>query len=253
MPKKKVWLDDAALKEHGYGTMEELVNWRWYKKYGGGPLGDLGVHQIDVFNWFLDEKAPEMVMACGGKDFYKYEFDENVMAIYNYQTNSGSVRAFYQVLNTSSFGAYGNYYEVFMGEHGTLLISEMNYPTNNGWFLMEKHILLNGVKDITDKWNNAIKDILIGPAYDIPIEVKAKHFLTLGSTFKAPKPHRLMTQYTGSPFTPHIKNFLDAIRGKGKLNCPGEVAYKTAVSVLSAGRSIETGDSVRFNRSDFEV
>ncbi|MGI6273884.1 MAG: Gfo/Idh/MocA family protein [Anaerohalosphaeraceae bacterium] len=33
--------------------MNELINWRWFEKYGGGPLGDLGSHQIDIFSWFL--------------------------------------------------------------------------------------------------------------------------------------------------------------------------------------------------------
>ncbi len=254
LPKKKIWMTDEALKRHGYGSMQELYNWRWYKKYGGGPLGDLGSHQIDIFNWYLGEKTPEMVMASGGKDFYKYELDENVMAIYNYKSDAGSVRAFYQVLNNTSYGAYGNYHEVFMGEHGTLIISEMTYPTNNGWFCMENYAKLNKDSEITDKWNKAIKDKLIGPAYDIPIDVKGKQAMVLGGT-KLSKlvPHRLMTKYQGAVHAPHIQNFLDAIRGEAKLNCPGELGYETAVAVLSANKSIESGNSHKFKHSDFEV
>ncbi len=34
--------------------MEQFRNWRWYKKLGGGPIVDLGSHQIDIYAWFLN-------------------------------------------------------------------------------------------------------------------------------------------------------------------------------------------------------
>ena len=34
--------------------MPQFRNWRWYKGKGGGPIVDLGSHQIDIYNWFLD-------------------------------------------------------------------------------------------------------------------------------------------------------------------------------------------------------
>ncbi len=243
---KKAWLKEADLKRHGYNSMQELCNWRWYKKYCDGPLADLGSHQLDVLNWFLDENTPNMVMASGGKDLYKHQLDENIMAIYNYKTDAGSVRAFYQTLNSTSFGTYGNYYEVFMGEYGILLISEKTYPTNNGWFLLESHIRLNNITNITNRWDKAIMDKMIGPPYSIPSYVKAKQVLTLGCTdcsLSCAKPHRILTKYNGPAHTPHIQNFLDAINGKAKLNCPGEIGYKTAVSVHHANESIKNGDS----------
>ena len=51
--KKKIWMAEDTLKNYGYASMDELVNWRWYEKFGGGPLGDLGSHQIDVYNLSL--------------------------------------------------------------------------------------------------------------------------------------------------------------------------------------------------------
>ena len=41
------------LAKYGYKNMHEFRNWRWFKKYAGGPMSDLGAHQIDVYNWFL--------------------------------------------------------------------------------------------------------------------------------------------------------------------------------------------------------
>ena len=33
--------------------MHQFRNWRWYKGKGGGPIVDLGSHQIDIYSWFL--------------------------------------------------------------------------------------------------------------------------------------------------------------------------------------------------------
>ena len=49
-PKKYV-IDQATLQKYGYDSMAEFRNWRWYKKFGGGPIVDLGSHQIDLFSW----------------------------------------------------------------------------------------------------------------------------------------------------------------------------------------------------------
>ena len=45
--------------------MQQFRNWRWYKGLGGGPIVDLGSHQIDIYNWFLGA-TPSHVMASGG-------------------------------------------------------------------------------------------------------------------------------------------------------------------------------------------
>src|SRR5690606_12361411 len=60
----------AVLKKYGYNNMHEFRNWRWFKKYGGGPIVDLGSHQIDIFSWVL-KSNPISVIASGGVDYYK--------------------------------------------------------------------------------------------------------------------------------------------------------------------------------------
>ena len=103
--------------------MHQFLNWRWFKKLGGGPVSDLGAHQIDIFNWFLDAK-PTSVQASGGVDYYdSYEWHDNVMCIYEYDTPNGVARASYQVLTTTSAG--GGFFEYFMGDEGCMKISEI--------------------------------------------------------------------------------------------------------------------------------
>ena len=52
---------------------------------------------------------------------------------------------------------------------------------------------------------------------------------------------------------PHLQNFFDAVRGKAKLNCPPEVGYESAVSVLKVNEAIEAKTRVAFKPEDFKI
>ncbi len=63
-------IPSEKLQAYGYNTMAEFRNWRWFKKFGGGPIVDLGSHQIDLFSWVFGVN-PNTVTASGGVDYYK--------------------------------------------------------------------------------------------------------------------------------------------------------------------------------------
>ncbi|MCX5683504.1 MAG: Gfo/Idh/MocA family oxidoreductase, partial [Planctomycetota bacterium] len=119
-------LDAATLTKLGYESMAKFRNWRWYKKYSGGPIADLGSHQIDIFNWYLNA-SPRAVMASGGMDWSEgIEWYDNINAIYEWEIPAEGgkkrvVRGFYQTL---SFTSNGGYAETFVGNEGSLIISE---------------------------------------------------------------------------------------------------------------------------------
>ncbi|MEC9456312.1 MAG: Gfo/Idh/MocA family oxidoreductase, partial [Candidatus Neomarinimicrobiota bacterium] len=120
---EKYAIPQPRLEQYGFQSMAQFRNWRWYKGFGGGPIVDLGSHQIDIFSWFLDA-VPLSVMASGGTDYYDsqtHEWYDTVMAMFEYDTPKGLVRAFYQTITTNSNMGY---FENFMGDQGTLQISE---------------------------------------------------------------------------------------------------------------------------------
>ena len=95
---------------------------------GGGPIVDLGSHQIDIYSWFLSAN-PSHVTASGGLLYYdpkNHEWYDTVMVVYDYATPLGPAKAYYQTQTTN--GSQG-YFENFMGDQGTLIISEseLNY------------------------------------------------------------------------------------------------------------------------------
>lgn len=237
---EKYALADAMLKKYGYDNMNQFRDWRWYKKYGGGPIVDLGSHQIDIFTWVY-QTAPKSVSACGGIDFYTHhEWYDNVMAIFDYDSPDGVTRAFYQVLTTTSNGGF---YESFSGENGTLVLSEV--PPRGDHVFREA---------IAPEWDQYAKSgILLTP--DEPASQKAKTRNTVIDTRVSPEPDKWMLPIVlNKPaHQPHLENFFDAIRTGVPLNCPGEIGYETAVAVLKVNDAVEAGQKLHFQPQEFLV
>ena len=234
---KKYKIDDAVLKKYGYKNMSEFRNWRWYNAYSAGPIADLGSHQIDIFGWFLDAHA-HSVLASGQKSYYKdRQWYEDVMTIYKYQAKQGEVQAFYQVVNTNSFG---NYFERFMGDRGTIVISE---DVNNCYFVPE-----SGCK-LPEYMKDLKVEVLHGKrGYRLVDMINAKD-PELGKRVMQLQPLGGNESIHGL----HLKNFFAALNGKEKLNCPADIAYHTAVEVLNVLPTIESNKKHFFKKSDFEV
>jgi predicted dehydrogenase len=235
-------IPEARLKEYGYRSMHQFRNWRWYKGLGGGPIVDLGSHQIDIFNWFLGA-PPSHVMASGGNDYYDrkgHEWYDTVMAIYEYETKDGKARAYYQTQTTN--GSQG-YFENFMGDQGTLVISESeaNYP---GFLYRDPN---------APPWDEWIrKGYVSAPRLqerrpegdEVALDVRES---------VSPDQHLVPVVLRDPYHQPHLENFFDAVRGAARLNCPAEVGYETAVTVLKVNEAIEAGQRLSFRPEEFRV
>ena len=238
-PKNQLVLPET-LKRYGYGSMDEFRNWRWYRKYSGGPMADLGSHQIDIFNWFL-RVMPKSVLASGGLDYYTEQpgrdWYDNVMAIYEYQTEAGPVRSFYEVLNTTS---HGGFYEQFMGDEGSLVISD---DGRTGQIFREVHAKRREWEDEADKVEAMGREA---------IALKIGETLTPEGK-KDPKAEELAAQSQKDSRLLHLENFFDAIRNGTPLSCPAEVAFDTCVTVLRANQAVEAGCRYEFKPDEFTV
>jgi predicted dehydrogenase len=230
-------LPAETLEKYGYASMSQFRNWRWYRKYGGGPIVDLGSHQIDIFSWVFG-RNPSAVMSAGGVDFYKHhEWYDNVLAIFDYETPEGVSRAFYQVLTTSSRGGF---YESFMGENGSLTISEV--PARGNSATREPH---------APDWDQYVKLGLLSPVKapiartatrDVAVDVRVT--MEAGSW-------PLPVELAKPAHQPHLENFFNAIRFGVPLNCPAEIGYETAVAVLRVNEAVEKACKLRFSEGEF--
>ena len=236
-------IPQARLKQYRFKDMHQFRNWRWYKGLGGGPIVDLGSHQIDIYTWFLGAN-PTHVMASGGLLYHDpktHEWYDTVMAVYDFETPQGPVKAYYQTQTTN--GSQG-YFENFMGDQGTLLISEseVNYagqlyrdPNAPAWdaWIQKGYVTAPKLQERTLKENS-------GAVADVRESV-------------SPDQHTVPVVLRDPYHQPHLQNFFDAVRGKAKLNCPPEVGYESAVSVLKVNEAIEAKTRLAFKPDDFKI
>ncbi len=236
---KKAAIEQAILEKYGFKSMHQFRNWRWYRNLGGGPIVDLGSHQIDIFNWFLGA-TPTSVMASGSRDYYDkktHEWYDTVMTIYEYETKEGIVKAFYQTIGTNSSQGY---YESFMGEHGTLLISE---SAGRGGVYREPS---------APDWEKWVKIGYLKAPIEPESPTSTGAVLDVRETLAPPK-YDLEVEFNDLYHKPHLENFFDAVRGKASLNCPPEDGYVTAVAVLKVNQAVEAGRILDFKPGEFKV
>ncbi|MBC7349887.1 MAG: Gfo/Idh/MocA family oxidoreductase [Candidatus Aminicenantes bacterium] len=236
---KKYTIDPQTLHKYGYGSMEEFRNWRWFKKYGGGPIVDLGSHQIDLFSWVF-ETNPKTAVASGGVDYYlNREWYDNVMVIYEFETAEGAARALYQVQSTTS---HGGFYETFMGENGSLVISEV--PQKGNWAYREAH---------APDWEPLVREGLIQSEAPPIQKIETRNvFVDVRVTAEAGR-WPLPVELAKPAHQPHLENFFEAIRKGVPLTCPAELAYETAVAVLKVNEAVKNRTLLRFRPEDFKA
>ncbi len=236
-------IPDARLRQYGFKNMHQFRNWRWYRGLGGGPIVDLGSHQIDIYNWFLGAN-PSQVMASGGLLYHDpktHEWYDTVMVVYDYEGAAGPVKAFYQTQTTN--GSQG-YFENFMGDQGTLLISEseLNYagrlyrdPNAPAWdeWIQKGYVTVPKMQEVKEQSDS-------GAIADVRESV-------------SPDEHRVPVALRDPYHQPHLQNFFDAVRGKAKLRCPPEIGYECAVTVLKVNEAIESKQPLSFKAEDFRI
>lgn len=231
-----------TLEKYGFGragqnlTPEELqrrfLNWRLYKDLSGGPISDLGAHQIDIFNWFFGG-PPKSVIASGGCDYFKdREHFDNVMCIFDYDTPEGGARAFYQVLTTTSAG--GGYAEAFMGTEGTIEISERTaytkiYREGGAAASWEPLVQQGWLKKGT--WSAQSSD-------------SGDAIASYASA--APESYELPGGLDEPPHQPHLANFFAAIRGDAKLNCDAREALASEAPIYWVNPAAERNETILF-------
>ncbi len=235
-------IDRGILQKYGYESMEQLRNWRWYKKLGGGPIVDLGSHQIDVYSWFLGTN-PASVMASGRQNYYDkqtHEWYDTVMAVYEYKTDEGSVSAYYQTITTNSCQGY---FETFMGIEGTLVVSEK--ASRCGVYREGR---------IEEKqWTKWVKKGYVKQIAGLQQEDKDDSVADVEPPSPDIAKYEIPVEMDKLIHQPHLENFFDAIRGKAKLNCPAEIGYETAVAVLKVNDAAAAGKRIAFDPEEFRI
>jgi len=252
MGKPDLLPDAATLRKYGFDagaekqlTEEELrhrfLNWRFYTSLSGGPISDLGAHQIDIFNWFLGVR-PTSVMASGGRSYFKdREHFDNVMCVFDYDTPEGSSRAFYQVLTTTSAG--GGYYETFMGTEGSVEMSEREAFTN---------IYKESGASNSEIWDDMVnRGFLKKEAVNYGGGGGGDEIASYASA--PPDKYALPGGLSKPPHQPHVENFFAAIRGQADLTCDARHALESEAPIYWVNPAAESRQIINFTDEHLKV
>ncbi len=119
------WLGPA--KQRPFNPNRFHFNFRWFWDYAGGMMTDWGVHIIDFALFGMKVKAPESVMAMGGKFAYPNdaaETPDTLQALYDFED--------FTMLWDHGIGIDGGYYGRshgvgFVGNNGTLVVDRAGW------------------------------------------------------------------------------------------------------------------------------
>ena len=230
-------LKPEDLAKYGFKDMHQFRNWRWFKGLGGGPLSDLGAHQIDIFNWWFG-RPPKSVMASGGLDYYKnHDWYDNAMVIYEFPLAEGVARAFYQVQTTTSAG--GGYFEMFMGDEGTIKMSEN--PSITKLYR----------EDRAKSWDDLVaKNYLSASAVERPAGDADK--VDVRETAPLLQ-YDIPVTFNKKIHQPHLENFFNAIRGTAKLNCPADEAFRSEYVIHKANEAVAAQKVIAITPQEVEA
>jgi hypothetical protein len=182
-----------------------------------------------VCAWFLGG-VPKSVMAFGGNDYFKdREVFDDIMAILEYETAAGSVRAFSQVLGTTQ--GNGSYFERFMGTMATIDISEIAAWTR----IVPASIRTTGTSWDELERRGFLNRIVYAPELDYETGKAIPSY-----TSRPTSNYALPGGMNKPPHQPHLENFFAAIRGEAALHCDARTTFLSEAPVYyidSAARS----------------
>jgi predicted dehydrogenase len=200
----------------GYPTFDHLVNWRLFWRYSKGLLAELASHQVNISNWFFGS-SPMAVTGAGG--VYRFpegqrEVPDHVFATFEYP--QGRTATFSSIESN----AFDDYYEMFMGTKGTLVLSRET----------EAYLFQEGA----DAGATAVQ---VAPKGGGPaLEASETRPTSTGGQWKA-APGDLVER--GSSYRNEISEFCAAVRVGRPLRCGPDKAVGSALACLAAHEAIE--------------
>jgi predicted dehydrogenase len=248
----------GRLKELGYESARQLVDWRLYNATGGGLMAELGSHQMDASSIFLGKKHPLAIQGYGGKNFYgvkhvgpeenweddrdiddhiyvtlefpgrHYDKDKNDIAIVTYSS-----------INTNRQEPYG---ETVFGSRGTLimkteteaLLYKEESPASGGGLEQRLWVIDNtrGGGPVLDSYNTAAPS-------------------AAGAMAKG-----AMGDKVSRGYREEMEHFCYCIKtGKGaeSLRCNGRVAMADAIMALTANLAMKHKKRIVFKDEWFDA
>lgn len=223
------------------GMTDRQRNWRLYKEYSHGLMSELGTHQIHAVNWFLNS-GPVAVTGMGGIDYYKdgRELFDNVMVVFEYP---GGVKVNYTSLTTNQ---YDGYYEQFMGDMGTLIISEEK-ETGASYFREPKHAAEDWMKA-------AVGGAQVGKHKEVGLKLDPEATKKIqGKGVKVGEKEFSDGVNKKSSYVLEMEDFFNSIRTGSPVTCDWKEALSCTVAAVRANEAMTKKTRIEIPASDYSI
>lgn len=246
---------EDKLKQFGYDSAKQLVDWRLYNKTGGGLMAELGSHQMDAASIFLGKVHPVAVQGYGGKNFYGIpdvgpddkweddrEIDDQIFVTFEFPGKQfekypdDKCIVTYSSMNTNRWEPYG---EAVFGTRNTLIMK-----TEKDALLYKEASAASGggldqrlwVMDSTDGK---------GPVIDT--------YNTTAPSAAAATTEKAMGDKISRGYREEMEHFCYCIKtGKSEMRCDGVVAMADAIMAMTANLAMKHQKRIVFKDEWFD-
>lgn len=210
---------------------ETELNWRLKQATSLGLLGEVGIHSLDVANWFLDD-LPVAISGEGRIAFYK-EDDRDVQDTvhvameYNHK-EFGKIKMYYDATLTNSFDGQ---FDAFYGTNSAVQLRDQR-----AWMFKEADALALGWETFARKDTYSIghpengSGIKVGEG--IALVADASKQIARGL-----QPGAVGTDVSKTSLYQSLDNFLDVVRGKATPNATALEGYQATVIAAKANEA----------------
>ncbi|MDZ4657234.1 MAG: Gfo/Idh/MocA family oxidoreductase [Bythopirellula sp.] len=216
---------DKDFSRWSFPTLDHLINWRLYRKYGHGLMTENGTHQMDACSWILGGKLPQRV--CGmGVSLYPDEREtyDAVTAEYLFEGDTlvRFSQDFHQGLN------YGwSYGELFLGSEGALRITAEQELVHYDRARKATKISITKLGDFD----------LAGLACPVAEMLQAEQSTGGG-----------LRDYS---YAQEFRSFVHAMQNRTAPSCPGEIGLKSIAMTVTGAEAQYAGEFRKFTPEMF--
>jgi len=223
--KKQSWRRASPNSER-----EAALNWRLNKEISTGLIGEIGIHQLDVVNWFF-AKMPISVTGFGGVMWWNdgREVADTIQAVFEYP---GGLRSIYDCTLGNSFDST---YDVFCGTDAAMMIRE-----NKAWMFKEVDSPLLG-------WEVYARKEEFFQETGIMLVANATKLLAQGK-----KPAEGAAD-TDVPHKYSLQQFVDNINEKTAPSCGYKEGFSAAVVAIKSNEAIQKNQKILFQEDWFTI
>lgn len=220
----EAWLGPAPKRP--YHQMRGLYHFRWFWDYSGGQMTNLGAHHIDIVQWAMGVKAPNLVTSVGGRLVLRSDGDvpDTQETVFQYP---GFVASY--SMREAATGRRGAGLE-FIGNKASMVIDRGGFEI--------------------------LPELKIDPNNAVP-QFKGHSSGGVQRSDTKPTPYTQAMKEPGSSeqqFDLHVRNFLDCMKSRQRPIADVEDGHQVATACHLANISLRLGGrSVRWDSDKEQV